>query len=287
MDRVLVAMVPALGVAAWAFGWPVLVHCLVALVAGAAFETLCQYLRQRPVRPFVDRSTPVTCLLIAIGIPPSAPLWIAVVAVAVAILLAKELYGGLGRNVFNPAMAGYAAVLVAYPQSMTLVHATTGATALDALRFRSGQTLEDMAAHPAFGMLGGTGFEWVNLAALLGGLYLIAIGVVHWRIPTAVLLGIALPAIAFYDNGSSASLGSPLFHWFAGASMLAAFFIATDPVTAPRRAGHQWLFGLTIGALVFAIRAAGTYPDGVAFAVLIGNLATPILDRLGHARAAA
>lgn len=287
MDRVLVALVPAVGVAAWAFGWLLLVHCVVALVAGAAFEAACQHLRKRPVRPFADRSTPVTCLLIAIGIPPSAPLWMPVVAVAVAILLAKELYGGLGRNVFNPAMAGYAAVLVAYPQTMTLVHATTGATALDALRFRGGQTVADIADTPAFGMLGGAGFEWVNAAALIGGLYLIAVGVVHWRIPAAVLIGIALPAVVFHDGGSSASLGSPVFHWFAGATMLAAFFIATDPVTAPGNAAHQWLFGLAIGALVFAIRAGGSYPDGVAFAVLIANLATPILDRLGHARTAA
>ena len=287
MDRVLVALVPAIGVAAWAFGWLLLIHCLIALLAGAVLEALCQTLRKHPVRPFADRSTPLTCLLIAIGVPPSAPLWIAVVAVAVAILLAKELYGGLGRNVFNPAMAGYAAVLVAYPQSMTLVHASTGATALDALRFRGGQTLEDIAGNPAFGTLGGAGFEWVNAAALLGGIYLIAVGVVHWRIPAAVLIGIALPAIMFYDGGSSSSPGSPLFHWFAGATMLAAFFIATDPVTAPGRAAHQWLFGLAIGALVFAIRAGGSYPDGVAFAVLIANLATPVLDRLRHAPAAA
>lgn len=287
MGRVLVALVPAVGVAAWAFGWLLLVHCLVSLVAGAACEALCQYLRKLPVRPFADRSTPVCCLLIAIGIPPAAPLWIPAVAVAVAVLLAKELYGGLGRNVFNPAMAGYAVVLVAYPQPMTLVHAITGATALDVLRFRGGQTLEDMAGNPAFGMLGGAGFEAVNIAACIGGAYLIAVGVVHWRIPVAVLTGMALPAAAFYDGGSSASLGSPVFHWFTGATMLAAFFIATDPVTAPRKAGHQWLFGIAIGALVFTIRTGGSYPDGVAFAVLIGNLAVPVLDRLGRAPAAA
>ena len=155
MDRVLLALVPAVGVAAWLLGWLLLVHCVVALVAGAAFEALCQFLRKRPVRPFLDRSTPLTCLLIAIGIPPSAPLWIPVIAVAVAILLAKELYGGLGRNVFNPAMAGYAAVLVAYPQSMTLLHATTGATALDALRFRGGQTIEDLAGRSRVRDVGG------------------------------------------------------------------------------------------------------------------------------------
>ena len=280
MDRVLIALVPAVGAAVWAFGPLVLAQCAVALLAGAVFESACLGVRKRAIRPFADRSTPVTCLLIAIGIPPTAPLWIVVIAVGFAVVLAKELYGGLGRNVFNPAMAGYAAVLVAYPQALAYIDATTGATALDALRFRGGATVADAAEGPAFGLVGSTGFELVNTAALIGGLYLLLIRVVHWRIPLAVLLGIGLPAAALYDSGSSASLGSPLFHWFAGASMLAAFFIATDPVTAPRRAGHQWLFGLGIGALVFVIRSTGSYPDGVAFAVLLGNLATPVLDRL-------
>ena len=278
MDRVLIALVPAVAAATWAFGPLVLAQCAVALIAGAAFDVLCLALRKRPVRPFVDRSTPVTCLLIALGVPPLAPLWIVAVAVAIAIVLAKELYGGLGRNVFNPAMAGYAAVLVAYPQALAYIDATTGATALDALRFRGGATVADTASGPAFGLVGGAGFELVNAAALLGGVYLLLVRVVHWRIPVAVLLGLGLPAAIFYDSGSSASLGSPLFHWFAGASMLAAFFIATDPVTAPQRAGHQWLFGLGIGAIVFLIRSTGSYPDGVAFAVLLGNLAAHVLD---------
>ncbi len=284
MDRVLIALVPAVGAAAWAFGPLVLAQCAVALVAGAVFESACLGVRKRAIRPFADRSTPVTCLLIAIGIPPMAPLWIVVIAVGFAVVLAKELYGGLGRNVFNPAMAGYAAVLVAYPQALAYIDATTGATALDALRFRGGATVADAAEGAAFGLVGSTGFELINAAALIGGLYLLVVRVVHWRIPLAVLLGIGLPAAVFYDSGSSVSLGSPLFHWFAGASMLAAFFIATDPVTAPRRAGHQWLFGLGIGALVFVIRATGSYPDGVAFAVLLGNLATPVLDRLDAVR---
>lgn len=281
MDRVLIALIPAILAAAWAFGPLVLAHCIVGLIAGVACDCICQRLRRQAIRPFPDRSTPVTCLLIAVAIPPAAPLWIVVVAVGIAVLLAKELYGGLGRNVFNPAMAGYAAMLVAYPQELAYIDAATGATALDALRFRGAATVSDTAGGPAFGMVGAAGFELINGAALLGGLFLLLVRVVHWRIPAAVLLGIGIPAAVFYDSGSSASLGSPLFHWFAGASMLAAFFIATDPVTAPQRAAHQWLFGLTIGAIVFLIRATGSYPDGVAFAVLLGNLATPVLDRLG------
>ena len=286
MDRVLLALAPAVAAAAWVFGPRVLAHCAVALAVGAVLEAACQRLRGKAPRPFADRSTAVTCVLIAIGVPAPAPLWIGAVAVGVAIVLAKELYGGLGRNVFNPAMAGYAAVLIAYPQEMASVDAVTGATALDALKFRGAITVEEAFQGAAFGLVGGAGYELVNGAALCGGLALVAFGIVHWRIPAAVLLGVGLPAIAWHDGGSSASLGSPLFHWFAGATMLAAFFIATDPVTAPRAAGHQWLFGLGVGALLFAMRGAASQPDGVAFAVLLGNLATPILDRWERSRAA-
>lgn len=284
MDRVLLALVPVVAASVWAFGWMALAQCAVALAAGAVFDGLCRYARERRLAAFGDRSVPVTCLLVGLGIPPAAPLGVVVVAVGVAVVLAKELYGGLGRNVFNPAMAGYAAVLVAYPQELAYLHAESGATALDALRFRDAQTLDELLdGHHAFGALGAAGFEWLNAAALLGGLYLLGVRVLHWRIPAALLLGIAVPATIFYDSGSSASLGSPLLHWFSGATMLAAFFIATDPVTAPRRAGHQWLFAFSIGVLIFVIRAFGSYPDGVAFAVLLGNVATPILDRWGGA----
>ena len=286
MDRVLLALVPAVAVSAWVFGALVLAHGAAALLAGALCEAGCQLARRRPARPFADRSVPVTAVLIALAMPPAAPLWVPVVAVAIAVVLAKEIYGGLGRNVFNPAMAGYAAVLAAYPQALAYMDATTGATALDALRFRGALTIADARAGPAFGAIGAAGFEWVNVAALAGGAYLLACRVVHPRIPVAVLAGIALPAAVFHDGGSSASLGAPLFHWFAGATMLAAFFIATDPVTAPRAPGHQWLFGVFIGAMVFAIRALGSHPDGVAFAVLLGNLATPVLDRWGGPRRA-
>ena len=283
MDRVLVALAPATLASVWAFGPMVLAHCAVALSAGAVFDSACQWLRKRSPKPFVDRSVPVTGLLIALALPPTAPLWIGALAVGIAVVLAKELYGGLGRNVFNPAMAGYAAVLVAYPQALTYVDAVSGATALDALAHRSAITLDEAFAGAAFGVVGSARFELINAAALLGGLYLLVVRVIHWRIPAAVLLGIALPAAIFYDGGSSVSLGSPLFHWFAGATMLGAFFIATDPVTAPRSARDQWLFGLSIGALIFAIRSVGSHPDGVAFAVLLANLATAVLDRR-HAR---
>ena len=282
MFRVVLALVPCIATAAVAFGPFVLVQCAVALLAGAMVEGCARAMRRQPLRVFADGAAPVTCLLIALAIPPSAPLWIAPVAVLVGLGLAREAYGGMGRNVFNPAMAGYAAVLVAWPHALTWFDGQTGATALDVLRFRGATTVDEAFANATFGVVGGRGFEWVNGAALAGGLYLVATRIVHWRIPLAVLLGIGLPALALHDGGSSESLGSPLFHWFSGAAMLGAFFIATDPVTAPRGAGHQWLFGLGVGAVTFLIRATGAYPDGLAFAVLLGNLAAPALDSLNR-----
>ncbi|MYE24142.1 MAG: RnfABCDGE type electron transport complex subunit D [Gammaproteobacteria bacterium] len=280
MFRVVAAMVPCIATATVAFGVLTLAHCALALGAGAVVEACARAARGLPLRVFADGSAPVTCLLIALAVPPSAPLWITPVAVLVGLGLAREAYGGLGRNVFNPAMAGYAAVLVAWPHALTWVDGQTGATALDALRFRGADTVDEAFRAATFGIVGGRGFEWVNAAALVGGLYLVATRVVHWRIPLAVLLGMGLPALALHDGGSSESLGSPLFHWFSGATMLGAFFIATDPVTAPRGEAHQWLFGIGIGAVTFLIRADGGYPDGLAFAVLLGNLAAPALDAL-------
>ena len=280
MFRVVGALVPCIVAATVAFGPLVLAQCALALAMGAVVEGCARAARRLPLSVFADGAAPVTCLLIALAIPPSAPLWIAPVAVVVGLGLAREAYGGLGRNVFNPAMAGYAAVLVAWPHALTWFDGATGATALDALRFRGSSTVEEAFRTTTFGVVGGRGFEWVNAAALVGGLYLVATRVIHWRVPAAVLLGMGLPALALHDGGSSESLGSPLFHWFSGATMLGAFFIATDPVTAPRAAAHQWLFGLGIGAVTFLIRATGAYPDGLAFAVLLGNLAAPALDSL-------
>ena len=280
MLRVGVALVPVAVAATWCFGWGVVTNLIVALVSGMALEAAWLWLRHRSLAAATDGSAPVTCALIALAVPPGLPAGILVFAVAVALLLAKHLYGGLGRNVFNPAMAGYAAALVAYPAAFGEWDALTGATALDALRYRDGATVAEVWMQDAFGAIGGRGFEMVNAAALVGGVWLCALRVAHWRCPVAVLGSLGLCAALGYDGGSSASLGSPLFHWFAGGTMLAAFFVATDPVTAPAAPVAQWLFGALIGIVIYVIRAFGAWPDGIAFAVLFGNLAAPALDRL-------
>ena len=280
MLRVGVALVPAAAAATWCFGAGVLANLAIAIAAGMALEAAWVWLRHRSLAAATDGSAPVTCALIALAAPPSLALGPLLFAVAVAVLLAKHLYGGLGRNVFNPAMVGYAAALVAYPTPFGDWDALTGATALDAMRFRDGATVAEAWGNDAFGAIGGRGFEIVNAAALLGGVWLCAVRVANWRFPAGVLASLGACAALGYDGGSSGSLGSPLFHWFAGGTMLAAFFIATDPVTAPATPAAQWLFGILIGAVIFVIRAFGAWPDGIAFAVLFGNLAAPALDRL-------
>ena len=284
MLRTGAALVPALLVATYFFGAGVLVNLAFTVGAGVALEAGWVWARFRKLDAVKDGSTPLTCALIAIAVPPGLDPGILVFAAAMAVILAKQLYGGIGKNVFNPAMVGYAAALVAFPAHFSGWEADwdalTGATALDVFGFRGGETVAEAWRQPAFGVFGARGFEFVNAAALAGGLYLCAVRIANWRMPVAVLGALGACAALGYDNGSSASLGSPLFHWFSGGTMLAAFFIATDPVTAPSSAGAQWVFGIAMGVLIYCIRSFGGYPDGIAFAVLLANLAAPALDKL-------
>jgi len=279
MLRTGAALIPALVAATYCFGPGVLLNLAVTVSAGVAMEAGWVWARFRTLDAVKDGSTPVTCTLIAISVPPGLEPGILVFAVVMGVILAKQFYGGIGKNVFNPAMVGYAAALVAFPAHFADWDALTGATALDALRFRGGATIAEVWRQPAFGAIGAHGFEIVNAAALVGGLYLCVTRIANWRMPVGVLGALGACAALGYDNGSSASLGSPLFHWFSGGTMLAAFFIATDPVTSPSSPRAQWIFGVAIGVLIFLIRSFGGYPDGIAFAVLLANLAAPALDR--------
>ena len=279
MLRTGAALVPALVAATYCFGPGVLVNLAITLAAGVALEAGWVWARFRNLDAVKDGSTPVTCALIAVAVPPALHPGILIFAAAMAVILAKQLYGGIGKNVFNPAMVGYAAALVAFPAHFAQWDALTGATALDAFGFRGGATVAEVWGQPAFGAVGARDFEIVNAAALAGGLCLCVTRIANWRMPVAVLGGLGACAALGYDNGSSASLGSPPFHWFSGGTMLAAFFVATDPVTAPSSPRAQWVYGLAIGALIFCIRSFGGYPDGIAFAVLLANLAAPALDK--------
>lgn len=288
MFQVLLALVPVAAVQAWLYGPRPLWLVVVAGGTALACEALALWLRRRPPRPaLADGSVLVTAALLALAVPPSLPAALLVLGTALAVLIAKHAYGGLGQNPFNPAMVGYAVLLVSFPLEMTRWpvpaapwDAVTGATALDALRtgMRESYTMAEIFSGPAFGRVGAAGGEWLNLAALAGGLYLLARRVIRWQIPVAVLAGIAVPAALGHQLDPGAYPGAT-FHLAAGATMLGAFFIATDPVSAASSDRGRLVYGAGVGLLTWVIRSWGSFPDGVAFAVLLMNLAVPMIDR--------
>jgi electron transport complex protein RnfD len=253
-----------------------------------------------------DGSALLTGVLLALALPPLAPWWIPVVGSLFAIVIAKQLYGGLGYNPFNPAMAGYVVLLISFPRELSLWPATghvlglldslqlvfagnlpdtltldaiTMATPLDAVKTRLGlsETLTEIHDTAVFGSFAGAGWEWLNLWFLLGGLWLLQQKVIKWQIPAGMLAGLFLTALLFYAWNPDI-YASPLFHLFSGAAMLGAFFIATDPVSASTTPRGRLYFGFGIGVLTYVIRTWGGYPDGVAFAVLLMNMAAPTID---------
>jgi len=317
MRNVLLATLPGIIALTHFFGFGTLVNLLWAALVAIACEALALKLRRRPIGFYLkDYSALVTATLLAIALPPYAPWWLIATGVACAILLAKHLYGGLGYNPFNPAMAGYVILLISFPVQMTawapprgldqlpsLIDAlqacfwpagydgTTMATPLDLMKQNSSLLVEDLWAQtPQFGRWAGLGWEWVNLAFLAGGAWLLYLRIFTWHAPVAMLVALALLAAIFYDGGSSASGGSPLFHLLSGATMFGAFFIVTDPVTSAVSVRGRLVYGAMIGALIYIIRVRGNYPDAVAFAVLIMNFAAPFIDNYtrprtyGHSR---
>ncbi|QQZ40909.1 RnfABCDGE type electron transport complex subunit D [Pseudomonas sp. SK3(2021)] len=306
MKRVLVATLPGLLALFWLFGWGILINLLLACATALAVEAVVLRLRQWPLRPFLgDGSALVSATLLALALPPYCPWWLTVSATACALLFGKHLYGGVGKNPFNPAMLGYALVLVSFPQQMTHWPTSHGldllgglqqifgitdntapdawaqATALDSLRINKSLTIDELfASNAAFGHFGGKGVEWVNLAFLAGGVLLLQQRVFSWHAPAGMLGSLFIISLLCWNGSGSDSHGSPFFHQLTGATMLGAFFIVTEPISGPRSAKARLLFGVGVGLLTYLIRTWGGYPDGVAFAVLLMNLAVPALERL-------
>ena len=277
------ALLPGLAVLSLHFGSGHLRNIAIAWPLACALDWAAAKARGRPAN-LADGSVTLTALILALTLPPAAAWHVVAVATVGAVLLARQLYGGLGHNIFNPAMAGYAIALVSYPLAMStwppLVDGHTGATALTALKYRDGLTVaEAFRNNPAFGHFGGRAWQWANLAFAAGGLWLLLRGLIAWRVVAAFLITLGALALIFNDGGSSTSAGPPLFHLLSGGVLLAAFFVITDPVTHPGSRPGQWLFGACTAAITFVIRAWGGYPDGIAFAVLIANAATPLIDR--------
>ena len=311
MLQLLLALVPAVIGIVYFFGPSVLITMTLSIVVALLAEALMLKLRNRPLKPFLtDGSAIVTAVLLAIALPPLAPWWLVTIGILFAIIFAKHLYGGLGYNPFNPAMVAYVVLLISFPIEMTTwlpvtalseqpldlssafqviftgqlssgisIDALSGATPLDAMKTQIGllQAPSEIVSQPLFGLFGGKGWEWINILFATGGLYLIYRRVISWHIPIAMITSLAvISGITWLV--SPEMTGSPLFHLLSGGTMLGAFFIATDPITASTTVKGRIVFGAGIGLLTYIIRVWGGYPDGIAFAVILMNMMVPLID---------
>lgn len=315
MGTVLIALLPGVVVFTGLFGPGVLLNIALCVAACVATEAAWLRLRGRPVAlQLRDNTAALSGVLLALALPPLTPWWIPVMGGVCAIVLGKQLYGGLGYNPFNPAMLGYVVLLVSFPLQLSLWPAMTplweaplahwqalavpftgaawveqadalsAATSLDALRegVAAGLTTGEIPG-AGLGGLFAHGHAWVVLAWAAGGLWLLQRRVIAWQIPAGLLLGIAIVALPLWA-WDTARFASPLFHIMAGATVLGAFFIATDPVSAATTPLGRLCFGAGIGALTVIIRTWGNYPDAIAFAVLLMNLGVPLIDQYTQPR---
>ncbi len=317
MRLVILALLPGILTEIYFMGWGVIINLLLCSCYAVMAEALVLKLRHRPIKQTLsDHSAWLTGILIAIAIPPVLPWWMSLVGVWFAIIFAKQLYGGLGFNPFNPAMAGYVLLLISFPVEMTawlpskelaplqpdlwqtlqlnirgttdnqltlqnfrlIADGYTMATPLDetktafSLGLMTTEIIQDNKFLPNI-----TTWIWLNVSFLIGGLYLLFKRVIHWRIPIAMLVSLFIAASFFHVIDSELFLPGWI-HLFTGATMIGAFFIATDPVSASTTAKGRLIYGASIGFFIVIIRLFGGYPDAVAFSVLLLNIAAPTID---------
>lgn len=321
---VILAMLPALAMQIYYFGFGVLIQVSLAISFAILLEAIVTLLRKKtPFFYLRDLSVVLTALILAMAIPPYAPYWVILIGIFGAVILGKHIYGGLGQNLFNPAMVGYVILLISFPLQMTiwlpplpllnepptwndayqliftgfttdgfslyqLSHSIDGisqATPLDSAKVGLGKSqLADLTMNyqrllqsPLFQQYLPIGWWQVNLAFLLGGLWLIYKKIIHWHIPIAMLTSFIFLA-GLTELFAPMTQLSTLSHLFSGAMMFGAFFIATDPVSASITPKGKLIFGALIGLLVYLIRFYGNYPDGVAFSILLANICVPLID---------
>lgn len=321
MLLVLLAALPGMGAQWYFFGIGFLIQVLLATATALAVEGIVLRLRKTPVVPtLADNSAMLTALLLGISLPPLAPWWLVVTGTLFAIVIAKQLYGGLGQNIFNPAMVGYVAVLISFPIQMTswlppetlrvikmsimdslsmifIGHTLVGDTmqqlqmVVDGISQATPLSHLKMVMRPEYStkhilsqetysnskILAIHGWQLMNLCYLLGGLLLLVKNVIRWHIPVSFLASLGFCSM-FGCLFASETLNLIIVNLFSGATMLGAFFIATDPVTASTTNLGRLIYGTLIGLLVWLIRSFGGYPDGVAFAVLLANICVPLID---------
>jgi len=301
MTDVVISLVPAVAAAGYYFRAPALILIATCVISAMATEWICNRFRQKPVSAG-DFSAVVTGIILALSLPPNLPIWTAVIGSVFAIAIGKMVFGGLGANIFNPAMIGRAFLTACFGMLMTtwavpatinaampkisqdtspdaITQATPLAWSKQAVKTKSGAEMVNQQLRACFtGERGGCLGETSAIALLVGGVFLLARGTINFIIPAGVLLSAAVfAALGYLINPQS--YVSPLLHLTSGGILLCAFFIATDPVTAPLTTTGRWIFGIGVGSMIMLIRMVGEYPEGVMYAVLLMNALTPLIDR--------
>lgn len=301
MIDVIIGLVPAMVAAGYYFRIYALILISTCCLSAVATEWLCNLIRKK-TNSLGDFSAIVTGIILALSLPPSLPIWAAIIGTCFAVAIGKMVFGGLGANIFNPAMVGRAFLTASFGLLMTTwtvpatidsampkiaadnkINARTQATPLawskQAIKTKKdSQLVNDEFKATFIGEVGGCLGETSALALLLGGLYLLIRRTINLHIPLAVLSSsFVWGAIAYLIN--SDAYISPLVHLTSGGMLLGAFFIATDPVTSPLSTKGRWIFGIGVGTMTMLIRIVGEYPEGVMYAVLLMNAVTPLIDR--------
>ena len=296
MYGVLIALVPTFIFSIVFFGLGAILVTLTSVVACLVFEYVIQkyLMKQRPT--IWDGSAIITGVLLAFNLPSSLPLWIVVIGALVAIGIGKMSFGGLGNNIFNPALVGRVFLLISFPVQMTTwpvpngfatADAVTGATPLALVKeaVKNGQAVGDALSSAGFstgnlilGNIGGSLGEVAAIGLLLGFAYMLIRKIIGWHIPVAIFATVIVFS-GILNLADPAQFAGPVFHLFTGGLMLGAIFMATDYVTSPKTHKGMLIYGVGIGLLTVIIRVFGAYPEGMSFAILIMNGFTPLINR--------
>ncbi|MEN8139314.1 MAG: RnfABCDGE type electron transport complex subunit D [Bacteroidota bacterium] len=297
MYDVVIALIPAFLVSLYVFGIGALIVTSVAVISCLLFEFLIQKYLLKTTTTISDGSALITGILLAFNLPSNLPVWMIIVGSLVAIAVAKFSFGGLGFNVFNPALVGRVFLLISFPVQMTMwptavennttiADAVTGATPLGIIKegLMYGETMTEIGSKiPSsidlfLGITGGSLGEMSAIALILGGLFLIIRKVITWHIPVTMLVTIAVMTAIFWLLNPEKN-ANPLIHLLSGGAILGAFFMATDLVTSPMTKKGMVIFAISIGILTVVIRKFGAYPEGVSFAILIMNAFVPLINK--------
>ncbi len=282
MRRVLIALIPIYLFSIYLYGWRLLLLGVLVFVAGIGTE----YLFEKSRKKKVSEAVLVTCSLYLLALPANTPWWIAIIGIAFAVFIAKEIYGGFGRNIFNPAISGRLFVYITFPNQLQSgflepgnfglgVDAVSTATPLDLLR--QGESIDHLMVF--LGIRSGSMGESAIILILIAAIYLIVTKTANWRLILSTFASAAVFTFALYLFGLSRAL-PPVAALMSGSLLFVAVFYATDPVSAPKRSGAQWLYGIIIGSTTVLVRTFSLFPEGTSFGILLGNTFASLLDHI-------